>query len=523
MYRPNIVVLPGLTVGCSVICTGRPGIRLGDALKELLPRRRLRPSQNARHCAGALCASVVAIAAFSPGSVQAETLRGALAAAYKFNPDIEAERANLRATDEDVSQAHSGYRPNISGSADVGSVKSRATPSVGSSVTTARNPAGYQLDINQNLFDGFRTTNGVNAAEANVRAGRATLRTTEQTVLLDAVTAYMNVVRDQAIVRLRENNVVVLTTNLKATQDRFDAGEVTRTDVAQSRARRAGSVSALDLARANLKRSRANYERVIGNPPSNLRSALVPERHLPKSVGEARSQATNDAPSVVAALYLEQAARYNVERIWGELLPSLSVNGNFRDRFNPSEGADRLQSSSVTGTLSVPIYSGGSVRARVRQAKHLHVRRIQLVAQARTLAREAAVSAWAVLSAARAQLRSDRAQVDANRIALTGVREEEKVGQRTLLDVLDAEQELLDSQVQLVTTQRDLIVSAYSLISSTGRLSAKDLGLSRKVYDAEEHYFEVRRKWFGISITHRDGRREHVDTWHTHGKHRTYK
>ncbi|MFY0612618.1 MAG: TolC family outer membrane protein [Hyphomicrobiaceae bacterium] len=446
-------------------------------------------------------------------------MRGALAAAYKFNPDIEAERANLRATDEGVPLAKSGYRPTVAATADVGAVNTRTRPGG----STGRRPSGYGLTLNQNLFDGFQTTNGVNVAEANVRSGRATLHSTEQTVLLAAATAYMNVVRDQAIVRLRENDVRVLTKNLKATQERFEAGEVTRTDVAQSRARRARSISDLDAARAQLKTSRANYERVIGNPPSRLRSANVPERLLPKSIGVARRRATNEAPTVVAALYNEQAARYNVDQVWGQLLPSVTLQGQLQKRYQPSEGINSTESASVIGQLNVPLYTGGSLRAQVRQAKHLHVRAIQLVAQARTQAREAAVAAWALLNASRAQLRSDQSQVKANRIALAGVREEEKVGQRTLLDVLDAEQELLDSQVSLVSTKRDLVVNAYSLILATGRLTSQELGLTKKIYDAEEHYFDVRRAWFGISITHRDGRRERVDVWKSHGKKSSYK
>ncbi len=467
-------------------------------------------------------ASVAAIAlmAGAVADVRAETLRGALAAAYKFNPDIEAERANLRATDEGVPQAKSGYRPVISATGDIGAIKQRARPGSG---TTGRNPRGVALNLNQNLFDGFRTTNSVNEAEANVRAGRAALHTTEQSVLLSAVTAYMNVVRDQAIVRLRENNVRVLTKNLRATQDRFSAGEVTRTDVAQSRARRARAVSVLDLARANLKTSRANYERVVGHPPNKLSNAQVPERLLPKQLEDAKSRATNEAPAVVSALYLEQAARYNVERVWGELLPSLGVDASLQRRYDPSSSISRQDSASVVGTLRVPIYTGGEVRARLRQAKHLHVRRIQLVAQARTQAREDSIAAWAALNSARAQLRSDNSQVQANRIALSGVREEEKVGQRTLLDVLNAEQELLDAQVSLVSTQRDLIVNAYSLIAATGRLTAQELALTKKVYDPEAHYFAVRKKWFGISITHRDGRREKMNVWKSHGQKKTYK
>jgi outer membrane protein len=453
----------------------------------------------------------------------AETLRGALAAAYKYNPDIEAERANLRATDEEVPRAKSGYRPRLNANADIGAVNRRRKFSGGASRSVTTEPRGYDIGIDQNVFDGFQTTNSVNAAEALVRSGRANLHTTEQTVLLDTVRAYMNVVRDQAIVRLRENNVRVLTSDLKATQDRFNAGEVTRTDVAQSRARRAESISDLDEARANLKASRANYERLVGRPPSRLQTASVPERLLPKTLEEARRRAVNEAPAVVAALYLEQAERYNVERIWGELLPSVTVRGEYAKRFGEEGGIDSVEATSVLGNLRIPLYQGGEVRARLRQAKHLHVRQIQLVAQARTIAREEVETAWAALNASRATLRSDKASVEANQIALAGVREEEKVGQRTLLDVLNAEQELLDSQVSLVTSERNLVVSAYALIAFTGRLTAKELGLSDRIYDAEEHYFDVRRKWFGISITHQDGRREHVNVWNSHGKDRSYK
>jgi len=459
------------------------------------------------------------LAILCASSAQAETLRGALASAYKANPNIEAERANLRATDEEVPQARSGYRPNVSASADAGAIKTRPNPGA----TTARNPHGYEINLQQNLFDGFRTTNGVKQSEANVRAGRASLHAVEQSVLLEAATAYMNVVRDQAIVRLRENNVRVLTKNLRATQDRFSAGEVTRTDVAQSRARRARSISALDLARANLKTSRANYERVVGHPPSRLHNGTVPERKLPRALAEARRRGINESPSVVSALYLEQAARHNVEVIWGELLPSVSLNANYQKRFEPQEGLNSVGSASIVGQLNIPIYAKGSVRSRIRQAKHLHVRRIQLVAEARTQARENVVTAWAALQAARAQLRSDQSQVEANQIALSGVREEEKVGQRTLLDVLDAEQELLDSQVSLVSTKRDLVVNAYTLISATGRLTAQEFGLSKHVYDPEEHYFEVRRKWYGISITHQNGHKEHMDLWQSHGRNKSYK
>jgi outer membrane protein len=329
----------------------------------------------------------------------------------------------------------------------------------------------------------------------------------------------MDVVRDQNVVRLRENNVVVLSRDLKATQDRFAVGEVTKTDVAQATARRAASVSALDLARANLRTSRASYERVVGSPPTDLREPGLPDKLLPKTVGEATAAGSRENPSVVSALFREQAARHTVDRIWGELLPTVQVEGNYQRRFDSSRVLDESETTTVTGRVNVPIYQGGEVQARVRQAKHTHVSRIQEIEQARTEVQALVVSAWSTLVATRAQLVSDQAQVDANRTALSGVREEERVGQRTILDVLNAEQELLNSEVSLATTKRNLVVAAYSLLSQMGRLNTNELGTSSTVYDPEEHYFEARRKWFSISITHRDGRRETHDLWEEHGRH----
>lgn len=459
-----------------------------------------------RRCALALLVGGGALAA---PSVSAETLNQALAAAYKFNPRLDAERARLRATDEEVPRAKSGYRPSITGSADVGYQRTETKPGG----TAETHPKGYGVTATQPIFSGFRTLNSVRAAEATVRAGREALRIVEQSVLLEAVTAYMDVVRDQAIVRLRENNVNVLTRELRATQDRFAVGEVTRTDVAQAEARRAAAVSALDLARANLKTSRATYERVIGHPPSNLEEPRAQDRRLPASVNEAVSVGSKESPNVVSALYLEQAARHTVDLIWGELLPTMQVEADYTKRFDQTAGIDETEATSVTGRVVVPFYEGGEVRARIRQAKHTHVSRLQEVEQARTENQALVVSAWSVLMASRAQLESDQVQVTASRTALTGVREEERVGQRTLLDVLNAEQELLNAEVQLATTRRNLVVASYNVLSSVGRLTAQDIAVTAEVYDPEVHYNEVRRKWFGISITRPDGSQEHHDLW----------
>ncbi len=454
-----------------------------------------------------------------PGTdVAAETLQQALTAAYKFNPRLDAERARLRATDEEVPRALSGYRPQVFGSADVGYRNTRTRSDNLGTESVETHPRGYGVGLSQPVFRGFRTLNTVREAEAVVRAGRANLHIIEQSVLLEAVITYADVVRDQAVVRLRENNVNVLTRELRATEDRFSVGEVTRTDVAQAQARRSGAVSALDLARANLRTSRAAYERVIGSPPSNLIDPGVPERLLPKSQNEALAIAGQENPNIVAALYREQAARHVVDRIWGELLPEVSVDANYDRRFGQNPGINETEVTEVTGRLTVPIYQGGEVSARVRQAKHTHVSRLQEVEQFRTESQADVVASWSRLEASRAQLISDAAQVEANRTALAGVREEERVGQRTLLDVLNAELELLNAEVNLVTTRRDLAVSAYTLLASVGRLSAEHMGLGVAVYDAEAHYFDVRRKWWGISITHADGRRENLDLWESHGQ-----
>ena len=466
----------------------------------------------------ALAAGMAALIVCTPiTDTKAETLKQALTAAYKFNPRLDAERARLRATDEEVPRALSGYRPQIFGSADVGYQRTRARTDVGTEGRESH-PRGYGVDLSQPIFRGFRTLNTVREAEAVVRAGRANLHNIEQSVLLEAVIAYSDVVRDQAVVRLRENNVNVLTRELRATQDRFAVGEVTRTDVAQAQARRAGAVSALDLARANLRTSRAAYERVIGHPPSSVADPGIPERLLPKSQNEAIAIAGQENPNIVAALYREQAARHVVDRIWGELLPEVSVDASYDRRFGASESVSESETPQVTGRLTVPIYQGGEVSARVRQAKHTHVSRLQEVEQFRTETLADVVASWSRLEASRAQLISDTAQVEASRTALIGVREEERVGQRTLLDVLNAELELLNAEVNLVTTRRDLAVSAYTLLSSIGRLSAEYMALGAAVYEPEAHYFDVRRKWWGISITHSDGRREELDLWETHGQ-----
>lgn len=462
---------------------------------------------------GAAACALVAMVSTTPifvSSASAESLLDTLAQTYRYSPQLDAARAQLRATDEDVSRANSGYRPSVNGTATIERSRTEVKPGGSSSVT----PKGYSVQLIQPIFRGFRTTNAVNQAEANVRATRELLRNTEQGVLLDAVTAYGNVVRDQSVVRLREANLNFLSKELKATRDRFDVGEVTKTDVAQAEARRALGQSDLDLARANLKSSRAIYEQIVGSPPRSLSEPNLFPKLLPRSLDEAIAIGTRENPVVVNALYTEQAARYQVEQVRGELLPEAQLEATYSKEYDGDVGIDSVEGASVVGRLNVPIYpDGGEVYARVRQAKHAHVSLIQQIEQSRAQAQSLVAQSWSQMQGFRAKIESDKAQIQANKTALDGVSEEERVGQRTLLDVLNAQQELLASQVELEATKRDLLVASYSVISAMGRLSVAELGAVSEVYDPEVHYQEVRRKWWGIDITHDDGRKEHHDLW----------
>lgn len=460
--------------------------------------------------------AVSGIAVLSAGApAKAESLREALAAAYRYNPELDAQRARLRGTDEEVARAMSGYRPIISASADFSRRYQGQETSLGRS-TSRTYPKNAGVTLSQNIFDGFQTLNAVRESESLVRAGREDLRALENRVLLDAVTAYMNVIRDQAIVRLRENNVNVLARELKAVQDRFAVGEVTRTDLAQSRARRAFAVSSLDAARADLKSSRAVYEQIIGHQPRNLREPTPNAPGLPRSLKQALAMADQENPNNISALYSEKVARHTVDRIRGELLPQVTLNADYGHSWDGIQGLDsREDSASVTGRLAVPLYNGGETRARIRQAKQLHVAAMQSIEQARSLTRSDLTTSWSQLEAARARRASDQTQVEANRTALSGVREEERVGQRTLLDVLNAELELVNSEVQLAVTRRDLVVLAYSVVAGVGRLDALGTGVAEDVYDPEVNYRETRTEAFSTSITRGPGPAAVSGEWST--------
>ena len=446
----------------------------------------------------------------------AETLEQALTDAYLINPVLNAARARLRATDEQVALAKAGLRPFISGEADwnfvnqnidvAGGGRSSSSASVnplnlgatGIGSEGVTHPHGYSVQLTQPLFEGFQNLNAIRAAKSTVQAARDSLRSVEQTVLLDAATAYVNVVRDAAIVRLRENDVTVLTEQLKATKDRFDVGEVTRTDVAQAEARRSEAQSTLAAAQANLKTSNAAYEQIIGHPPGKLETPPSIRGLLPSSLDDAMTLGDGENPLILAAVYQEEASLYAVQRVMGELLPTATFEAQYQNRFDESRTLKELETTTLTWRVTMPFYQGGSVSARVRQAKETNNQLKKEVEDARLRVHADVISNWGILQSSGPAITSAQAAVEANKIALTGVREEEKVGQRTTLDVLDAQRELLNSQIGLVTALRDRVVAEYSLYAATGRMDAQTLGLPVPYYDPLEHYDIVKNKWFGL-------------------------
>jgi TolC family type I secretion outer membrane protein len=436
------------------------------------------------------------------GEAPAQTIDDALATAYRTNPSLAAERARLRALDEGVPRALSGWRPTVTLTGSTG--KARDTnrqddtmpPHRTTTVDRLRSPDNATLTLTQPLYRGGRTLADTSRAEHLVQRGRAVLQGAEQTVLLDAATAYANLLRDQATLDLNINNEQVLTRQLQAARDRFQVGEITRTDVSQAEARLERARADRIQAEGNLTSSRSTYERVIGEvPPPRLASARLPP-NLPRSENEAR-EATANHPDVVASSFQERAAKDDVDLVTGEKLPTVNLNGNLiRDTEASTRGFQR-DTASVTVSVSVPLYQAGQTDARVREAKQVAgQRRLELDDQKRRT-QESARRNWEALNTARARIQAFAAQIRAAEIALDGVEQEARVGLRTVLDVLDAEQELFNAKVNLVGAQRDEIVGSYQLSSSVGRLSAAELGLPVEVYDPTRYYNETRERWTG--------------------------
>ncbi len=448
----------------------------------------------------AVLAACLALAA----PARAETMSGALSRAYVGNPDLNQERAGTRAEDENIPRATAGWRPTVNATGQFG-YNYLDTTQGGVRTHGSTPPTSVGLTVTQNVFNGGRTLNSVRQAESNVFGSRENLRNTEQDVLLNGATAYMNVLRDTAILDLRRNNITVLEEQLRQTRDRFNVGEVTRTDVAQAESSLASSRSDYFTAQANLQTSIANFRQIIGIEPTRLEPARTIETLLPKDMNGAVDLALGEHPAIQAAFHAVDAAELQVKLVEGELYPTLNVVGSVQhDTDYIGIRNATFLNGAVKGQLSIPIYEGGEVYARARQAKEtLAQARLQADLQRDTV-RADVVSAWGSLDAARAVIQSAKAAVKAAEIALEGIREEAKVGQRTTFDVLFAQQTLLNTRVSLVTAQRDRVVASYAVFSAIGRLSAANLGLNVAEYDPTIHFGQVKDKWIGLRTP--DGR-----------------
>lgn len=450
--------------------------------------------------AGLMAATAIAFA--TPASAQ--SIFEALSKTYKSNPTLQAERAYLRSVDENVAIARSGYRPTLAltgGYTDTNNnVDSNSTYGrVGGGDTTTKSMAAV---VSQPLFSGFSTVNSVKAADQAVRAEQNNLYNVEQDVFLSASTAYLDVVRDRAIVELQKNNEKLLKKRLDETQQRFNVGEVTRTDVSQAEARYSQAKSDRIASEGNLEASKATYIQIIGSSPEDLEDPKVIRDYLPQSYEEALEVALKNNYSIRQARHLFNSKGYEVYANTGELLPQLSFDASASKV--KSENDNALTGDTTTDgvewglNLTIPLYNAGESRAKIRQSKHQKWQAQEQVLEMERQVKATVSSAWEYMMANESKISAIKDQVRANEIALDGVQKEEALGNRTILDVLDAYQELLNSNVNEVTARRDYYVSAMNLLMSMGKLTAKDLKLDVELYDAKKYYKETRGKWLSL-------------------------
>ena len=447
-------------------------------------------------------AASIMLSAWFSAAARAETLNEALVKAYQSNPQINASRAQQRATDENVPQALAGYRPQIVASLSAGLQPVRNLLPDNTVQTSTLKPWTIGVTVTQNLFNGFKTANSVRVAEFQVLSGREALRNTGQGVLLDAVTAYMNVIANQALVETQRGNVAFLRETVSITKKRLDAGDVTPTDTAQAEARLSRGLADLNAAEVALESSRAIYAQVIGNPPVNLMPAQTVDRFVPRSRQDAVDNSIRDNPAVIAASYDVDVATTTISVAESSLLPQLNVQGNVNRsvQSDTTLGTTRTDQASVVGALSVPIYDGGTAASQTRQAKETAVQSRLVLEQVRNQARTAAVSAWVSSEGTKIALAAAEAEVKSANIALQGVRREAQAGQRTTIDVLNSQQDLTAARSRQILAQRDRVIASYTLLSAVGRLDVRTLGLNTPDYLPDVHYHQVRDAWHGVRI-----------------------
>ena len=442
----------------------------------------------------------------------AETLNEALQRAYNNNPSLNSSRANLRAVDENVPLAKAGMRPRVSINSYLGAQQNRfiqrqddmSQPNDPNAYPIWNRQQGQSLarsagvTIEQPVFDGFKAQNTTNAAETAVFAEQQRLRLLEQKILFDTASSYMNVLRDTAALKLQENNVAVLTEQLRQTKERYLAGQITLTDISQAESRLAAGKAQASNAHALLESSIGAYQQVVGILPKKLAPAPPVDKLLPPNREEAEKIAVSEHPMILAALHDADASDFDIKAIEADFLPKLSVVADVFTQTNMNIIYDRNIAAMIGGRLNVPLYDGGSTSSQLRQAKELagkkkldiDVARAEIIALTRTT--------WANLQSAKTRMVAAQAQIAAAEKALYGVREEAKAGQRTTLDILNAQQELLNARIALIFAQRERVVASYGVLSTIGRLSTDNLGLSPDYYDPALHLDQIKDSWGGF-------------------------
>ena len=451
-------------------------------------------------------AAVLLMALVGPAPALADTIEAALVRAYQNNPQLNAQRASVRSTDENVPQALSGYRPKVALTASAGYQYTDSNSTQGGTpdaiarteIHGANAPRAAGLTVTQTLFNGYQTANKTRGAESQVSGAREALRVLEQTVLLSAATIYMDYLRDSAILEVQKSNTRVLEQTLKQTQDRFNVGEVTRTDVAQSEAQLAAGRTQELAAEATLVTTRSNFRRIIGNEPQALAPGSPVDRFLPGTLPSAVELSLTENPNVTASMFGIDVNFLQVKVAEGALLPTVSLQASVQQSYEQQMTVFRSFGASAIAQVSVPVYQGGAEYSLIRQSKENLAQQRLVLEQTRDQTRANTVTAWGQLVAGKAQVSSAQAQVTASEIALNGVREEAKAGQRTTLDVLNAQQALVNARVALVTAQHDRVVASYAVLNAVGRLSPIVLKLPTTTYDPSVHYQQVRDSWYGV-------------------------
>ena len=446
------------------------------------------------------CALLV-LAVFNPAApAAAEGLQEALAKAYQTNPQLNADRARQRGTDENLPQALAGYRPQIVASLAAGLQSVRNLLPDNTIQTATLRPWTIGVTVSQVLFNGFKTANSARVAEFQVLSGREALRNVGQGVLLDGVTAYMNVTANTALYEAQRANVQVLREIQATTKRRLDAGDVTPTDTAQAEARLNRGLADLNAAEVTLAISKEIYAQVIGDAPSQLTPAAPVDRLVPESQVAAVETARHEHPAVLGASYDVDTAQTTIKVAESSLLPTASVQANASRsvQTDSSLTTSATSQASILGQINVPIYDGGTAASQTRQAKEMASQSRLVLEQVRNQTRTAVVSAWVANEGTKIALKAAESEVRAADIALQGVRREAQGGQRTTIDVLNAQQDLTNARSRQIMAQRDRVIASYTLLSAVGRLDVHTLNLNTPDYLPEVHYHQVRDAWHGL-------------------------